>query len=597
MIPASPIDTLSDLACWIADSETVKELLPLTKCDYYLDERGGYKQRTSSTSQILYCHDMAGNYLESDRYYDLSPVFPAFRFTRWHLIDIFVYFSHHLITVPPIGWINLAHRQGVRVYGTFIIESDNDALQAILLEKSPYCMNYVGFARHLDRIRRALSFEGWLLNFEVPLPKGDGVHRVLKFIRILKSLGSEVIWYDAVTYSGNLCYQNALTYENKPFMEAARDGLFLNYNWNSDLLLASQTEAGSAAVSSRIFVGVDCFGRGCPGGGGWSTNVALQLILDAVLRWPDRPLSAALFAPAWPFENCDTSAANGNRYEEHRILAEDDERFWSRLSDLLRRIRGCSQRRFVLDRISVPCVPIPFFRLTHHANRGLLLKTTCSTGQGVFESGAGFYSSMRCQELIPTAVQLSEEICDATNFTHIASSHIPKVINFAYSRDTLTSGTCMLVECTGWPSRKHLMELFSFPPQTALSSGSVFTLSFSLPDYARGAPSLNELSFEEQLPSFAIFIDFSLTTEDRGLLRHTDPSRKTVSARNATIIEIATCPWMVMEFPTDHLAALYVDRLVHLHRFGLVWECGSSPMQSSRFLLSCVQLCDPLFPF
>ncbi|CAI2737969.1 unnamed protein product [Dicrocoelium dendriticum] len=109
MKPASPIDSLNDLACWTADRETVKELLPLVKCDYYLDEHGVYKQRTSSTSQILYCHDMAENYLGADRNYDITSVFPAFRFTRWHLIDIFVYFSHHLITVPPIGWINLAH--------------------------------------------------------------------------------------------------------------------------------------------------------------------------------------------------------------------------------------------------------------------------------------------------------------------------------------------------------------------------------------------------------------------------------------------------------------------------------------------------------
>lgn len=31
----------------------------------------------------------------------------------------------------------------------------------------------------------------------------------------------------------------------------------------------------------NIFVGVDCFGRGCPGGGGFNTKEAIELILQA----------------------------------------------------------------------------------------------------------------------------------------------------------------------------------------------------------------------------------------------------------------------------------------------------------------------------
>ncbi|CAH8591820.1 unnamed protein product [Dicrocoelium dendriticum] len=378
-------------------------------------------------------------------------------------------------------------------------------------------------------------------------------------------------------------------------MEAAHDGLFLNYNWNSDLLLTSQNEAGSATVSSRIFVGVDCFGRGCPGGGGWSTNVALQLILDAILRRPDRPLSVALFAPGWPFEKCDTSAANGDRYKEHQMIAENDDRFWSGLSDLLRRIRGSSQHCFVLDRISAPYIPVPFLKPTLHTTCGLLLKTTCSTGQGVFEPGAAFCSSMRGQELIPTALQLSEEILDTADSAHSTSSRTLKVTNYAYSRDTLTSNTCLLIECIGRTCRRHLIELFSFPPHTELSSRSAFTVAFSLPDYAPGGSPLNDHSFKDQLSSVALFLDYSLDAEDQGLLRHSIPSRQIVSARNVTVTGTATCPWMVMEFVVDHLATSHADHPIRLHRFGLVWECHFSPMQTNRFLLGCIQLCDPEF--
>lgn len=44
---------------------------------------------------------------------------------HWELVDIFVYFSHHRITIPPPCWTNAAHRNGVKVLGTFITEWDD----------------------------------------------------------------------------------------------------------------------------------------------------------------------------------------------------------------------------------------------------------------------------------------------------------------------------------------------------------------------------------------------------------------------------------------------------------------------------------------
>lgn len=40
-----------------------------------------------------------------------------FYVAHWWYMDIFVYFSHHLVTIPPVGWINAAHKHGVRVLG------------------------------------------------------------------------------------------------------------------------------------------------------------------------------------------------------------------------------------------------------------------------------------------------------------------------------------------------------------------------------------------------------------------------------------------------------------------------------------------------
>ncbi|VDQ04094.1 unnamed protein product [Trichobilharzia regenti] len=234
---SKPVTTLAELLDWSFPVTSILTL-PLFHCDgvwdgklllpsgvnknYYSDN--GQYINSSELPKVIYCHDMAGGYLASDRTDDFTHVFPAFRFTHWHLIDIFIYFSHQFITIPPISWINLAHRQGVSVYGTVILESTEcDGFQGVFVNPTEQhhtataaaatitdktrISSYKDFAARLDYIRRVVGFEGW---------------------------------YDAVTWSGRLDFQNELTRENLPYMKAAGDGLFLNYNWGRHKLQRTQ---------------------------------------------------------------------------------------------------------------------------------------------------------------------------------------------------------------------------------------------------------------------------------------------------------------------------------------------------------------------
>eukprot|EP00171_Calliarthron_tuberculosum_P014486 IDg14486t1 len=48
-------------------------------------------------------------------------------FNHWAYVDVFVYFSHHRVTIPPVGYIHAAHRHGALALGTLIFEWDEGA--------------------------------------------------------------------------------------------------------------------------------------------------------------------------------------------------------------------------------------------------------------------------------------------------------------------------------------------------------------------------------------------------------------------------------------------------------------------------------------
>ncbi|CAF3433647.1 unnamed protein product [Rotaria sp. Silwood1] len=229
-------------------------------------------RHTSPRQKILLCHDMKGGYLKDKHIQGCQSYEPCYRFFRWHLIDIFVYFSHELVTIPPLVWIDCAHKNGVQILGTFITEFDAG---------KEICRQLLASDDNVDRAVDALAllmawynFDGYLLNIENPI-EPEYVKRLLSFVAKLKLAcekidpNSLVIWYDSVTIHGELKWQNQLNELNEPFFNVC-DGIFLNYTWKIEKLLQSKINAGERCRD--VFVGIDVFGRGCFGGGGFNTS-------------------------------------------------------------------------------------------------------------------------------------------------------------------------------------------------------------------------------------------------------------------------------------------------------------------------------------
>ncbi|KAM7270374.1 hypothetical protein ACFE04_029588 [Oxalis oulophora] len=233
--------------------------------------------------RVLVCHDMKGGYTDDDKWIQGgSSNEETYAIWHWSLIDVFVYFSHSLVTIPPPCWTNTAHQHGVKVLGTFIAEWDEGRKSCDELLKTKESAHM--YAERLAELAVALGFDGWLLNMEVELDVGQ-IPNLKEFTSHLTEImhsslpGSLVIWYDSVTIDGKLLWQNQLNEKNKPFFDIS-DGIFVNYTWQEDSPKLSAAVAGDRKFD--VYMGID-------------TDVALD-----VLKKDN--VSAAIFAPGWVYE-------------------------------------------------------------------------------------------------------------------------------------------------------------------------------------------------------------------------------------------------------------------------------------------------------
>ncbi|BES95801.1 Glycosyl hydrolase family 85 [Nesidiocoris tenuis] len=330
MLTCYPIDNVEMVLDWEAPKQSwASKVVPrlkrtkqvykgYIKCEQDLDPNVPISRRL--VPKTLFCHDMRGGYLD-DRFVEGCEDDSAFNFFRWSVIDIFVYFSHNFLTIPPVTWINAAHRNGVPVLGTIITEGEKGEELCQLLfndrEKVQRLCEKLAF------ISEHYGFSGYLLNIENIIQEKH-LDNLLYFVMELNSQlknfchDNILLWYDSVDVrSGKLDWQNKLNQKNKSFFDTC-DGIFLNYGWTEECLQISLRNAEERNLD--VYVGVDVFGRGCLGGGGFNCCEPMSMIR----RYN---LSAAIFAPGWVHETLEED-------EEHTFL-QRDYKFWACLYDYL----------------------------------------------------------------------------------------------------------------------------------------------------------------------------------------------------------------------------------------------------------------------
>ena len=276
---------------------------PVQQANTPLLERqlGDVHDRSGPCTELLLCHDYSGGYHD---YEGIRPPLLDDELYSCHYlqhVDIFVYFSHKLVCVPPPTWTNTVHRNGVKALGTFIIEPQTPNNERMLaLEDGGYQV-----AKQLASMAHTFGFDGWLLNIEKEFPMNypDLVQKMNGFILNLRlHLGEKgkVIWYDALNVDNVVEYQNSLTVKNLKFARSA-NALFTNYKWTKARLREAQLVANEAGMAiSNVLFGIDVWAQNTnmpgppritfPEKGGGGTNTGLVRFSSTLFSLSHKPI-------------------------------------------------------------------------------------------------------------------------------------------------------------------------------------------------------------------------------------------------------------------------------------------------------------------
>ena len=317
----------------------------------------------------------------------------VYNFQYWQYVDAIYYYVHRLAAVPPVMWIDAAHRNGVKVYAAVTCDCDGCPDQFNELLQQPQAA-----AQQLYLIAKTYGFDGWMFDVE---DGGSADQNLVEALQSLKAKSVGASYYHAFEFDvndGNYSLFQAGTFLQSDYTESA------GYPQQTYEFLKKN---GAESERFRAYWAVYVYSYRC----GPEVPNALYNGYDYLdvercfkqlgqARQPDRPAqyyqSLGIYAPDWTMYGGHdfTSDALPARETFH----ETDRKFWvgdnpSVTSDGLLQTAQPAVSNYIRPRSSI--VALPFV-------------TRFNTGEGSFFSISGQrlasaeWCHLGCQDRLPT---------------------------------------------------------------------------------------------------------------------------------------------------------------------------------------------------
>lgn len=244
----------------------------------------------------------------------------SYAFNYWQYTDNLTFWGgsagEGLILAPNPGVIDAGHRNGVPVYGTVFFPpvAYGGQIQWVwdFVQKTG---SVFPVADKLIEMTEYYGFDGWFINQETaggdPQLAGD-MRDMMIYIQENSDL--DVQWYDAMTETGGISWQNALNNNNDWYFQYGSDlvsqWMFLNFWWSAAGLASSASHATALGRSPyELYAGVDVQANGYNTGVNW----------DALFpEGQPHVTSVGFYCPNWTYSS---SSGHSNFYQRAN-------RFW-----------------------------------------------------------------------------------------------------------------------------------------------------------------------------------------------------------------------------------------------------------------------------
>ena len=235
----------------------------------------------------------------------------VYAFGYWQYVDHLTFWGgsagEGLILAPNPGVIDAGHRNGVPVYGTIFLPPTayGGQIQWVrdLVQKDG---STFPVADKLIEMTEYYGFDGWFINQETAGGNVQLAQDMRDFmIYIQENSDLHIQWYDAMTESGGISWQNALNDNNDWYFQHGSNlvsqWMFLNFGWNGTGLANSAAHALSLGRSPyELYAGVDVQS------GGYNTGVNWNALFP---EGSNHVTSVGFYCPNWTYTNSSSHQA------------------------------------------------------------------------------------------------------------------------------------------------------------------------------------------------------------------------------------------------------------------------------------------------